>query len=98
MAKKSNTQRVVFRTFKYWDWKGDVIALFPDQIEPNGMVGSYEHIGQHSTADYDNVIGLSRPSTVEEYTPLLNELVNVVGYDNLRIVKRAKIDYSKIYE
>ena len=95
MATKKNTQRVVFRTFKHWDWKGDVIALFPDQIEKDYMVGSYDHLAQHSTADYNHVIRQTRPSTVEEYTPLLNELVNVVGYDNLRIVKRAKIDYFK---
>lgn len=79
--------RVVFRKWK----NGDIIALFPDDVNPHdGTVTSYMHIGQHSAADYNNVIALTKPATEDEYHDLLTELKQV-GYVNLNIVKRAKI-------
>ena len=80
--------RVVFR--RYPD--GQLIALFPD-IPWSGQrseTTSYMHIGQHGAADYSHVIDTTKPATENEYTGLLNELKQA-GYDNMRIVKRAKI-------
>ena len=79
---------VIFRTFKKNN--GDVIALFP--FIPSDNHGwyceSYMHVGQHSGASQDIVRrGMTRPSTTEEITPLLNELIRI-GYTNLRILKR----------
>lgn len=55
-----------------------------------GEVASYMHIGQHSAADYRYVVATTKPATKKESAELLNEL-RQVGYDNIRIVKRAKI-------
>lgn len=77
---------VVFRV-----WNGaprSVIALFPT-IEGSshwGSVLSYEHVGQHGSADYNEVIASTRAATRAEYAPLARELRRI-GY-RLRIVKR----------
>ena len=77
------TERVIFRK---WRGVGDIIALFPDQEERHGCIGSYMHVGQHSPASYplDGTV----PATPDEYADLLAELVRI-GYDNLRIVTRV---------
>jgi len=80
------TQRVIFRVWTRADARGDVIAFFPDQEANPGMVGAYEHIGQHGEADYYGLLKVTRPATPEEYAPLLKELKNV-GYV-LRVVRR----------
>lgn len=79
--------KVVFR-----QWKGgEVIALFPD--EPWSRHGhtttSYMHSGQHGAADYAGVIAATRPAREEEYSDLLAEL-KAIGYDDLRVVQRAR--------
>ena len=86
------TQRVVFRK---WKGNGQVIAFFLDQVY-RGYVMSYEHIGQHGNACYPHP--QTEPASPEEYKDLLNELVNRVGYTDLRIVKRGHVDYSKHIE
>jgi hypothetical protein len=54
----------------------DVFALFP--TDPADIYGhlctSYQHIGQHSAADYYHCIRNSRPATRREATPLLSEV------------------------
>ena len=87
--------RMVFR--RYPD--GQVIALFPD-IPWSGRRGeatSYMHVGQHGAADYSHVVATTKPVTEKEYAGLLDEL-RQTGYDNMRIVKRAKIqNYEQRY-
>jgi hypothetical protein len=73
-------------------WKGDdsdVFALFPELPADNAgnLCTSYQHIGQHSGADYHGCIGNSRPATAEEAAPLLEELRRI-GY-NPRVIRRA---------
>lgn len=82
------TTRVIFR--RYPD--GQVITLFPDipWSRRRGEITSYMHVGQHGAADYSHVIATTEPATEKEYAGLLNEL-RQTGYDNTRIVKRAKI-------
>ena len=71
--------KVVFRV-----WKGQygsgVIALFPEEHEIGGYCGSYEHVGQHSAADYLGVIHQTRPALPVEYEALRQELESL-GYD-----------------
>jgi hypothetical protein len=77
--------KVVFRVWKGTSgagFAGDVIALFPDEYEGNGMCSSYEHVGQHSGAHYDHVIKKTRPAKPSEYRALDDELSNI-GYDLL---------------
>ena len=79
--------KVVFRKWK----EGDVIALFPDMpwSRYDDTTTSYMHTGQHGAADYADVITATRPAREEEYRNLLAEL-KAIGYDNLRIVQRAR--------
>lgn len=68
--------KVIFRI----DDDGDVYALFPDvPADDQGHCTTYAHVGQHSAADYNHCIAKSRPATVEEYTPLAEELKQI-GY------------------
>jgi hypothetical protein len=75
--------------FRKWKDNGDVIALFPDL--PSDLSGkccsSYEHIGQHSGADFHAVIRQTRPCPVEDSADLVTELERI-GY-RLRPIKRA---------
>lgn len=83
--------RVVFR--KFTD-DNEIIALFPD-ITFGYMVQAYCHIGQHFEVNYTNIISMTKLATEDEYKPLLDELTNWVGYKDLRVVKRARPNYSK---
>jgi hypothetical protein len=73
--------RVMFRRWPKSQGAG-IIALFPDI--PSDLAGrfclSYEHVGQHGGADYQGVIGSTRPAASFEYEPLRQELVSI-GYD-----------------
>ena len=85
-------ERVVFRKFK----EGDVIALFPDQVNIYyglGTIGCYQHIGQHGKCSLD-ITSITKLATIEEYEPLLKELKSI-GYENLRVMKKLNIDWSK---
>lgn len=61
-----------------------VVAVFPE-IDAGVSLGksplclSYEHVGQHSGAQYSNVISLTTPATPEEYAELKEELESL-GY------------------
>lgn len=83
---ESRTMLVVWRK---WLSTDEIIALFP--AEPSDANGwyclSYEHVGQHSGADYHEVIEATRPATDEEAADLANELTRI-GY-NLQPIKRA---------
>lgn len=82
--------RVVFRMWNGGEKgkaKKHLIALFPDIDEYwPGYVLSYEHIGQHGAADYNQIIMDSRPATPAEYADLAAELASI-GYD-LKIALR----------
>ena len=67
--------------------EGEVFALFPTLPSSGYYCESYEHVGQHSGADYHGCIQESRPATVEESKALVRELEGR-GY-RLRVVKRA---------
>ena len=78
---------VLFRIWRI-DGEDELIALFPEQEgSQKGLVGSFQHIGQHGDADYYMIIDASRPAKPSEYQDLKEELESI-GY-NLRIVKRG---------
>jgi hypothetical protein len=62
-------------------------ALFPYIPAEEHCVTSYQHIGQHCSADYGLCIVNSRPATPEEAEPLLTELQQR-GY-RPRVIRRA---------
>lgn len=76
--------KVIFRKFK-----GEIIALFPYENENNGLVLSYQHVGQHSASDYNYVIKGSKPAQVDEYMALKIELESI-GYDLTLVQKRIR--------
>ena len=77
--------KVTFRKFP----DGEIIALFPELSWDNrGNVTSYLHNGQHGPADYTGVILRTTLATEEEYKDLLRELVEIVEYDDLKIIKK----------
>ena len=77
---------VVFRKWKHGPEKGGVVALFPRIDDIAGRCLSYEHVGQHSIADYGAVIGITDPAQPDEYADLKAELERI-GY-SLRVAKR----------
>ena len=83
------TQRV---TFRKWKDNGNVIAFFLDQPESKytSYCMAYEHVGQHGPASYPHSDTI--PAKPHEYADLLKEL-QAIGYDDLRIVKRGRINY-----
>jgi len=93
MEKDKYITEVIFRV----DTIDTVFALFPYEIETfNGHVNFYQHVGQHSSADYDYCIKNSRLATKEEALDLKTELESI-GY-NLKVIKRRTFKkYSKSY-
>jgi hypothetical protein len=61
--------KVVFRK---WRKGGNIIALFPQiPTDPTGKYcGSYQHLGQHSSAD-PGIVNDTNLATPKEYAPLL---------------------------
>jgi len=95
MKKDKEITEVVFRKWRPAIAKkfygADIIALFPYEIESiKGEVNSYEHVGQHSGADYQSCIQRTTPATPEEYAELKAELESL-GY-NLKVVKRRNYE------
>lgn len=98
MGKDKHKTIIIFRTFrskKYGD--PDVIALFPYDVDSrDGSVCSYQHVGQHSAADYHHIIRNSRLAKPTEYADLKTEMESM-GY-NLQIQKKMNYDlYLKEY-
>lgn len=67
---------VIFRTYQ-----GEVTAYFPTQVEDEGYVVCYAHIGQHSTA-HPEWLRYGKRSKPSEYADLLNELRGI--YENTK--------------
>jgi len=88
--KDNKSLPVVLRVWLHGHERGNVMALFPTHAHDiyGNYCGSYMHVGQHGAADYRGCIECTRPATEQEAKPLLREL-RQIGYDNLRIVKRA---------
>jgi hypothetical protein len=86
MERDTHITAVVFRMLN-----NKVLALFPYSIYNGiGLIDSYMHVGQHSGAQYEHCIEISRPATEEEYKDLKKELESI-GY-NLRAIKRRNFN------
>lgn len=97
MEKDNYKTDIVFRVDKTKGFKGTVFALFPHEVSTlDGLVTCYQHVGQHSSAEYAYCISRSRPATPEEYKDLKEELESI-GYD-VNVVKKQNYDkYLKSY-
>ena len=78
--------KVIFRKHKKG---GEVIAFFPTITVNYGNIMSYSHIGQHSEAAYLFYLHDTVKAKSAEYKTLLNELENIAGYNDLRVMQRV---------
>ena len=81
---------VQFRLFK-----GEVIAVFPYEIENSTNVMCYAHNGQHSGCCW-NINNFSKAATEAQYLPLKTELEQI-GYNLKVIKKRSHKTYLKAF-
>ena len=96
MEKDNFKTDVIFRVDTSKNWKGTVYALFPHDAERSGFVTTYQHIGQHSSADYHHCIATSRLATESEYKELKSELEQL-GYDLNVVKKQNRTKYLRTY-
>ena len=92
--------KVVFRRYN----NGQILALMPYEITCHSlMCSSYQHIGQHSGADYTYCIRSTKPATEHEYSILKRELenigyiVNVINRVNPNTLYKAQCEFRKRY-
>lgn len=82
---------IIFRVDTSKDFKGTVFALFPHDCDSfDGGVTTYQHLGQHSVADYNYCIATSKLATPEQYADLKAEMESI-GYE-INVVKRQNRD------
>lgn len=64
----------------------EIVAVFPEEKHSDfgSDVVMYVHMGQHTCGSLEWAKEQSNPS-VDEILPLLNELIHVVGYNDLEI-------------
>ena len=96
MEKDTYTTDIIFRVDTTKEFRGTVFAVFPHEVcTHSGLVTTYQHVGQHSGADYQRCIETSRPARCEaEYKELKAEMESL-GYN---IVVRKKRNYDKYLE
>lgn len=97
-----SNQETTVVIFRRWPKRegGEVFALFPYDIATlHGHVSSYEHIGQHASADLQLCINATTPaSLIEEDTHALHEELERIGY-KLEIKQRVNYDrYREAFE
>ena len=91
MRKDKHKTDVVFRYDTTKDWKGTIFALLPHECaDHQGNVTTYQHVGQHSAADYLYCISKSRPATPAEYADLKKEMEGM-GY-NFNVIQKQNRD------
>jgi len=88
-----NETPVIFRKWRSGDH--DILALFPTIPGSPGLCSSYQHVGQHGSADYAHCIRQTTPASPAEYADLLAELVGQ-GYDDLQVYGRAQRWMSEV--
>ena len=67
---------------------GECFALFPELEGSRDHCIAFQHLGQHSSADYDGCIRRSRPATPEEYAGLKDELESPPYNYKLQVIQR----------
>lgn len=83
--------KVVFRKWP----NGDILALFPEVPADNtgNLCSSYEHVGQHSGADYYHCISKTRPALPSKYASLKAELEHT-GYCLNVVIRSTRRDHD----
>ena len=86
--------KVVFRVWGkgHGHTRGAVIALFPEEEAGRGHCNSYEHVGQHGSAEPVGLIQRTKPAKPAEYADLMAELKNI-GYNDLKVYQKLQSDF-----
>jgi hypothetical protein len=79
---------VVFRKWSKSEG-GGIIALFPDEEERDGMIGSYESMGGHGSASRGLVLR-TKAAKPAEYAATKRELESAPYNYNLRVLARVR--------
>ncbi|MEO9849236.1 MAG: hypothetical protein ABJF65_00295 [Reichenbachiella sp.] len=86
---------VIFRKYKT---QGDLIALFPYEIESYlGDVSCYQHVGQHGNAHYPSCIQRTVPASDQEVAALKQELEIYYDYKLILIKRRSHKKFLRTY-
>ena len=86
MKQDTKQTKMIFRKDRF-----GVFALMPYEIaDRQGNVTCYQHIGQHSAANYWYCIQYSKPANQDEAKDLFNELTQI-GY-NIKLIKRQNFN------
>lgn len=97
MNRDKQITEVIFRVDNSKDWRGTVFALLPHEVSDlKGNVTTYQHIGQHSSADYMYCIAKSRLATEKECADLKNEMEGL-GYNFQKVTRQSQKKYLKSY-
>lgn len=98
MKKDTYKTDVIFRVDTLKEYKGTVFALLPHEVNTyKGDVTCYQHVGQHSSADYNHCIRTSRLATPKECNDLKCEMESL-GY-NFNVIKKQNHDkYLRSYK
>lgn len=90
---KTSGTPVMFRKWSKAEG-GSIIALFPTILGTNDpyTCSSYEHIGQHGSAEPVGLIQRTTKATPAEYKDLMKEL-HSIGYRNLVVYDRYQHDW-----
>ena len=89
----SKVVSVIFRKWKWGQFKGQVDAYFPylPHSSIDHTITSYDSVGGHGKADYHFILNETQLATPEEYAELKDHLEQVVGY-KLKVMKRINYD------
>src|SRR3990167_7742944 len=87
------TTPVIFRKWPKSEG-GDIIAIFPTEPGTNDPYtsSSYEHIGQHGSADPVGLVQRTKPATSAEYADL--KVVQRISPDYLQVRKAKLAGYT----
>lgn len=85
--------------FRKWPKRegGDVIALFPAELgtyDPY-TCGSYQHVGQHGSADPHMVVNATKKAKPEEYADLKRELESAPYHYRFRVYEKLQRTFLK---
>jgi len=91
MLKDTHTTEIMFRVDTTKDFKGTIFAVLPHEVSNfKGDVTTYQHVGQHSSGDYNVCLEQSRPANELESADLKAEMESL-GY-NIKVVKKRNYD------
>lgn len=79
--------KVCFRKATYDNGQTEIVAVFPEIPWNDFFLTSYTNVGQHGACAPEWVRKDTIPAKPDEYFPLMTELQNLVGYNDLVVLQ-----------